>query len=94
MSTQGLLTTVRGKGGGIRLARPAAEITVASVVRIMEDGDLKIIECLVPLCPLATMCRLKGVLDEARNSFLETLEKHTIADLIKNERALQSAGWA
>ncbi len=92
MSKQGLLLTTRGKGGGIRLARPASEITVASVVRIMED-DLQIIECLVPRCPLASMCKLRGVLDEGRAAFLKTLEKYTVADLIDNQTPLKSAGW-
>ncbi len=92
MSTQGMLVTTRGKGGGIRLARPASEITVASVVRLMED-ELKIIECLVPRCPLAAMCKLKDVLDEGRSAFLKTLENYTIADLIDNQGPLKSAGW-
>lgn len=92
MSTHGLLETLRGKGGGIRLARPATKTTVADVVRIME-GDLKIIECLVPRCPLANMCQLKGVLDQGRNAFLDTLSHYSIADLIDNQKPLRSAGW-
>jgi Rrf2 family nitric oxide-sensitive transcriptional repressor len=92
MSTRGLLLTARGKGGGVRMVRPASEITVASVVRIME-GELKIIECHEPHCPLANMCRLKMALDEGRNAFLQTLENYTIADLIDNAGPLKSAGW-
>lgn len=92
MSTNGLLETTRGKGGGIRLARPAEEITVADVVRIMEP-DLKIIECLEPRCPLAHMCKLRDVLDEGRSAFLDALENYTIADLIHNRKPLRAAGW-
>lgn len=92
MSTEGFLKTVRGKGGGIRLGRPAAEITVASVVRIMEH-DLKIIECFVPRCPLSQKCKLRNVLDEARGAFLDTLGNYTIADLIDNKSSLRDAGW-
>lgn len=79
----GLLTTTCGKGGGVHPARLASEITVASVVKIMED-DLKIIECDVPKCPLAYMCKLRNVLGEGRSAFLDTLENYTIDDLIDN----------
>jgi Rrf2 family nitric oxide-sensitive transcriptional repressor len=92
MSTEGLLETVRGKGGGVRLGRPAAEITVANVVRTMEP-DLKIIECFVPRCPLAQKCKLRSVLDEGRSAFLDALGKYTIADLIGEEKELRDAGW-
>ncbi len=92
MATRGLLETVRGKGGGIRLVRPASEITVASVVRTMED-DLKIIECFEPRCPILEVCTLKNILGEARHAFLATLEKYTIADLVDNRAQLKIAGW-
>ena len=90
--TVGLLTTTRGKGGGIPLARLASEITVASVIKIMVD-DLKIIECDVPKCPLASMCKLRNVIGEGRSAFLDTLENYTIADLIDNRKPLRAAGW-
>ena len=92
MATRGLLETVRGKGGGIRLVRPASEITVASVVRTMED-DLKIIECFEPRCTILEVCTLKNILGEARHAFLATLEKYTIADLVDNRAQLKIAGW-
>jgi len=83
MSTQDLLETTRGKGGGIRLARDASLIKVSSVVEIME-GNMKIIECFKPRCPIVNMCKLRHVLNEARSAFLATLEAYTIADLIDN----------
>lgn len=92
MATYGLLETTRGKGGGIRLAHPSDEITVASVVRTMEP-DLKIIECFDPPCPLARLCKLRSVLDEASNAFLSVLDDYTIADLIKDKSPLRVAGW-
>ena len=92
MSTKGFLETVRGKGGGIRLGRPAVKITVADVVQIMEH-DMKIIECFEPRCPLAQKCKLRNVLDEARRAFLDALGKYTIADLVENRSPLKTAGW-
>lgn len=92
LSTNGFLETVRGKGGGVRMGRPAAEISVELVVRKMES-DLKIVECFVPRCPLAKKCHLKSVLNEARKAFLDALGNYTIADLIENEDELRDAGW-
>lgn len=88
MSTKGLLETTRGKGGGVRLSKPADEITVGEVVRQME-GNLNIIECFEPKCPIVPRCKLRGVLDEARDSFMSTLEKFTISDLIVNKSQLK-----
>lgn len=92
LSTNGFLETVRGKGGGVRMGRPASEISVGLIVLKMES-DLKIIECFVPRCPLAKNCRLQGVLNEARQAFLDALGNYTIADLIENEAELRDAGW-
>mgnify|MGYP000385504056 CR=1 FL=1 len=82
----------RGKGGGVRMRRPAEDISVSNVVRITES-DMKIIECFVPLCPLAKKCKLRSVLNEARKAFLDALGNYTIADLIENEGELRDAGW-
>ena len=92
MSTNGFLETMRGKGGGVRMRRPAEDISVSNVVRITES-DMKIIECFVPLCPLAKICKLRSVLNEARKAFLDALGNYTIADLIENEGELRDAGW-
>lgn len=53
----GILTTTRGMGGGIQLARPASEISLLDVVRAME-GELALNQCLDAdhTCPLAGSC--------------------------------------
>ncbi len=76
----GYVRTIRGKGGGIELARHPTEISVGRVVRDME-ARLHIIDCQEPPCPLHGACRLKGLLDEAAEAFLAVLDQHTLADV-------------
>jgi Rrf2 family nitric oxide-sensitive transcriptional repressor len=81
----GYIETVRGKGGGMRLARPASEINVGEVLRATEDG-FAIVECLGEGgsdCRIARACALKGALGEAVEAFLATLDRYTLADLVR-----------
>lgn len=84
LGANGYIDTLRGKGGGIRLARPPEEIVVGKVVRSMEE-NMAIVECFTPNtcdCILAPGCLLKNALDEATQSFLATLDLYTLADLV------------
>lgn len=91
----GYLRTQRGKGGGLRLGKPAQEIVVGDVVRAMEP-NLDIVDCTSPDCPLMGGCRLRSVLDEAMDAFLAVLEGYTLMDLIGQPahlRTLLDMGW-
>src|SRR5690606_31457189 len=80
----GYRETVRGKRGGIRLAKPPSEINLGEVVRRMED-DMALVQCFgtaLPGCPIASACVLRSVLDEALDAFLAVLEGYTLADLL------------
>lgn len=84
LSAQGLLETTRGRGGGIRLARPASGINVGVVVRATET-DFNLVECFDPAtdeCRLSGQCRLKGVLWQALQAYLAVLDGMTLADLM------------
>ncbi|SCZ49054.1 Rrf2 family transcriptional regulator [Thiohalomonas denitrificans] len=81
----GLVRTVRGHGGGIELGRDPVEINVGVVVRLME-GNLDIIDCAKPGCPIVAACGLRGVLDEARDAFLAVLDSYSLQDLIQSRR--------
>ena len=86
----GYLETVRGRGGGFRLARPADQINVGAVVRLME-GPLDIVECFNPeqnTCPLIGICRLSRALQTATQAFLAVLDDLSIADIAANRGAL------
>jgi Rrf2 family nitric oxide-sensitive transcriptional repressor len=83
------VVSARGRGGGLRLARKPAEICVGDVVRHTE-ASLAIVECFgsEPGCPIEPACKLKHVLSEACDAFLAVLDQHTLADLVRNRRAL------
>lgn len=86
----GFLTNVRGRGGGLELARDPSAITVGAVVRETE-GPAVPAACFdqgSALCSIASACRLRGVLDEAVGAFYEVLDRYTLADLVRNRRAL------
>ena len=80
----GYIDTLRGKGGGIRLAHKPEEIGLGDVVRHTEE-TLEIVECFNPdnsNCIILPGCRLKTALNEALDSFLAKLDLYTLADFI------------
>ena len=84
LGAQGLLDTTRGRGGGMRLSKPAAEINVGAVVRQTET-DFAMVECFEPgsnHCGVIANCRLKGVLHQATDRFLSVLDAVSLADLV------------
>jgi Rrf2 family nitric oxide-sensitive transcriptional repressor len=80
----GFLETVRGKGGGMRLAAPPAQINIGAVVRSIEP-DFMLVECFDAgnHCALTGHCRLAGAVSGALAAFLAHLEAHTLADLLR-----------
>lgn len=83
LAQQGYVDAVRGKGGGIRLGRPPADIRVGSVVRETEE-DLAVMGCLAQtgFCRIEGCCVLRQALQEATLAFLRTLDGYTLADLL------------
>ncbi|KOF14008.1 hypothetical protein AC244_28445 [Ensifer adhaerens] len=88
----GLVETTRGRAGGIRLAKPPAEIAIGALVRATEE-DFSLAECMQAngrACAISPACRLKGMLHEALAAFLTVLDKYTLADIIQNKAVLGS----
>lgn len=84
----GYIVTVRGKGGGMRLARPPDQINVGDLVRDTED-NMDIAECFSvehQNCPMLPACTLKSILMEARKSFLVTLDFYRLSDILGSAR--------
>jgi Rrf2 family nitric oxide-sensitive transcriptional repressor len=84
----GFLETVRGRGGGFQLARASEEINVGDVIRYTED-KMDLVECFDPEtshCRIEPVCGLRGVLEEALDAFLKTLDRYTLADLVARRR--------
>ena len=80
---QGFLNAVRGRSGGVRLARPAADISVGDVVRHTE-GTFDLVDC--GSCVIAPACALKAALHEARRAFMAVLDGYSLADLVENRQ--------
>jgi Rrf2 family transcriptional regulator, nitric oxide-sensitive transcriptional repressor len=85
LSRLGYLNSVRGRGGGLRLAMPPAEIRVGEVIRKMEP-TVEPARCLQPLCQMYPGCCLRAALVSAMNAFFDFLDRYTLADFL-NGRA-------
>lgn len=83
LGRKGYLETVRGRGGGLRLARAPEKIGLGEVVRDMEE-DFTMVECFDPKankCAITGPCRLRGALSRALKAYFEVLDEYTLADL-------------
>ena len=86
----GYIETVRGKNGGLRLAREPGDIILGEVVRRTEP-DMALVPCFDPVngaCVITPACKLRRALHEARAAFLEILDGYNLADLVENHGAL------
>ncbi len=83
LAQRGWLETIRGKNGGMRLARPPGEINLGAVVRDTEN-DLALVECFVSnnACTLSGQCGLTAIIEGALQQFLQHLDGYTLADII------------
>lgn len=79
----GWIQTVRGKGGGMRLALAPEHVGLGALVRAVEP-DFALVECLGQddRCKLSGYCRLTGILGAALDDFLQRLDRYTLADLL------------
>jgi len=82
----GYLTSIRGRNGGIMLARPAPLINVGEVVRHTEDG-FDLVDC--GSCIIAPACGLTSALAKALSAFLAVLDGYSLADLLDRREAMQ-----
>jgi Rrf2 family nitric oxide-sensitive transcriptional repressor len=84
LAEAGVVRTLRGARGGVLLARAPAEISLGAVVRHLEAGQA-LVECFRPdggACCLSADCRLKRLLAQAREAFLATLDRRSLADCV------------
>ena len=90
LSRRGYIDATRGRRGGMRLARPAEQITVGEIIRWTE-APLDLVECFnaeTNTCPLLGICHLSRGLQRALRAFLSVLDDLTIADIAFNRAAL------
>jgi len=86
----GALVNTRGRGGGLRLASDAAQMKLGPIVRLLErtDGLAECFENDKAGCVIAHDCGLRHVLVEAAGAFYETLDRYTLADLVRRREPL------
>lgn len=92
VAKNGLLQTVRGRRGGVRLSRPADQIRLIDVLKITEE-NFALSECMEDdpeHCPLASQCNYTHALRRALNAFFDVIGQYTIADLAGNPRDLEA----
>jgi Rrf2 family transcriptional regulator, nitric oxide-sensitive transcriptional repressor len=87
----GFIETIRGRHGGIRLAKEPKDINIGEVVLKTEE-DFYIVECFNKdknYCVITPSCQLKHVLFDAYQAFIDVLKNYTLEDLIQNQNDLQ-----
>lgn len=92
LGVAGYVETVRGRGGGLRLAKPVEAIGLGDVVRHTEP-DMALVQCFQPVdapCAIRPACVLRRALERAGNAFLEVLDGYSLADLTKPRAPLRS----
>lgn len=92
LARAGVIESVRGKGGGIRLAREPETIRLGQIVRASE-GEPPIVECLsanAMTCRIAPACRLTAVLVRAFDALYAVLDEYTLADLVRTPGSLRA----
>lgn len=83
LARSGFIQAVRGRSGGIRLARPADQINLGDVIRATEPG-CGLVDCTG--CRLIRRCNLPGIFDQAQNAFHTVLAKYTLAELVREKK--------
>lgn len=90
LAGMGYVATVRGKGGGLKLAKDPTEIGLGDVVRGCEHS-MQFAECFEPdhSCCIEGACLLKGIFREAGDAFFGVLDRYTLADLLHRHGSLR-----
>lgn len=91
LTKAGLIESTRGRNGGVCLARPPESISVEEVVRAAEN-NFDLVECFNAAdnhCVISGVCKLNGILGAARTAFFEVLQRFSLADLVRNGKALE-----
>jgi Rrf2 family transcriptional regulator, nitric oxide-sensitive transcriptional repressor len=93
LTRAGYLQAVRGRSGGLRLAKPASEIRIGDVIRATEP-DFALVECLGDdnHCVITSACKLPRLLNEGLEAFVTVLNKFTLEDIAIGQQLNALAG--
>jgi Rrf2 family nitric oxide-sensitive transcriptional repressor len=91
LGKMGYIETVRGRNGGIRLAKSPSDINVGEIIRKTEE-DFYIVECFEHhsnRCVITPVCSLKHIFNTALESFLQVLDRYSLEDIVNNNLMLK-----
>lgn len=84
LTKYGYIQSIRGRTGGIVLARAPEQINIGDLIRLLEDSE-QLIDCDALNCLLSPACGLKAALNHALNNFYDTLNTYTLADVLRGK---------
>jgi len=87
-----IIETIRGRNGGMRLAKAPVDINIGAIVRKTEE-DFHLVECFDPKtnrCVITPACGLKHALHKALEAYFVVLDSYTLDDLVQNPLELKS----
>jgi len=93
LTKTGLIESVQGRNGGVRLARAAETISVEAALRATED-NFDLVECFDTArnhCVISGSCKLSAVFEAALAAFFDVLRQVSLADLVTNSQAIETA---
>lgn len=94
LKNAGLLHSKMGVGGGYYLSRPAKEITLGQIFRVL-DGPVAPVKCVSQMayepcgCPDEETCGLRLVMGDVRNAIADILDHTSLADVTKRQNAVR-----
>lgn len=91
LGKEGILETVRGKHGGIFLAQAPESLNLKDLVLLLEP-NFHVVGCFDQInanCRIIPVCKLKGVLADALQQFMDVLAQYTLADMVQNQQELR-----
>ncbi|MEP1443300.1 MAG: Rrf2 family transcriptional regulator [Hyphomicrobiales bacterium] len=86
LAKAGFITSHRGRGGGVSLGQKAGDISLGDVVRLIEN-DFAIVSCMqepAGTCVFSPACKLRGVMANAQQAFMDVLDKQTLKSIAFN----------
>jgi Rrf2 family protein len=83
LAREGLIEAVRGRNGGVRLARRADQIRIGDVVRATEITHVEVEDCARPR-KQKSRSGVNEILDDALGAFIDVLDQHTLADMARS----------
>lgn len=87
LGKMGYIETIRGRGGGIRLAMQPEDIIIGQVVRQTEE-DFYLVDCFNPEsvgCVISPVCSLKGALNKALHAYISILDEYALSDFLHSK---------